>query len=211
MVLNYDLEKTKKIVDFSKDYWRGEILDLGCNEAILSDFLDEKHKPNYEGMDADLEAINKAKKNGKKVRQLDLNKQKIPLKNNSKETVFALDILEHLIEPENALKEIHRVLKKGGNVIISIPHDYYLVNFLRMFLLDKPIIFESSALKKGTHIHFLTLKMSRNLVSKYFQIKKTGYFGSNVSVPFLSQKMKNMFANLFPRFFASNVFYIATK
>ncbi len=50
------------------------------------------------------------------------------------DTVIATEVLEHLHDPEKAIREIYRVLKKGGNVLLSTrfiypyhpdPKDYY--------------------------------------------------------------------------------------
>lgn len=45
----------------------------------------------------------------------------LPFKNDSFETVYCKDILEH-IEYINLIKEIHRILIKGGHLIIEVPH-----------------------------------------------------------------------------------------
>lgn len=38
------------------------------------------------------------------------------------DTVICLEVLEHLPEPLRALEEIHRILKPGGALILSVPH-----------------------------------------------------------------------------------------
>jgi ubiquinone/menaquinone biosynthesis C-methylase UbiE len=58
----------------------------------------------------------------------------LPLANQSVDLVFSIAVLEHLKEPFKAIQEIHRVLKKSGEVYIEIPfiqpfhespNDYY--------------------------------------------------------------------------------------
>ncbi len=48
--------------------------------------------------------------------------QHLPFKTESLEFVIASEILEHLNYPEDASKEIWRVLKKGGKAIVSTPY-----------------------------------------------------------------------------------------
>ena len=57
----------------------------------------------------------------------------LPFKDNSIDAVMSLAVLEHVREPAVVLKELHRVLKKGGRVFSVIPfmqpfhaspHDY---------------------------------------------------------------------------------------
>lgn len=38
------------------------------------------------------------------------------------DTAICLEVLEHLAEPLRALQEIHRILKPGGMLILSVPH-----------------------------------------------------------------------------------------
>jgi len=58
----------------------------------------------------------------------------ISLKPDTFDTVIALEVLEHLYEPQRAVNEIHRVLRKGGVFVGTTrficryhpdPHDYY--------------------------------------------------------------------------------------
>ena len=49
------------------------------------------------------------------------NVNNIPLANESVDIVFLCQLLEHLNAPEQALKEAHRILKKGGYIFVDIP------------------------------------------------------------------------------------------
>jgi len=46
------------------------------------------------------------------------------------DVVLALDILEHLDYPNKCLVEIKRVLKPGGKLILSVPHNTLLWRFI---------------------------------------------------------------------------------
>jgi ubiquinone/menaquinone biosynthesis C-methylase UbiE len=45
----------------------------------------------------------------------------LPVKDGSFDAVVAADIIEHLADPERLLKEINRVLKKGGTAVVTTP------------------------------------------------------------------------------------------
>lgn len=54
--------------------------------------------------------------------------QDMPLKNESFDTVLSAEVLEHVPDPEKALREMYRVLKPGGKLVMSTPHLMYLHN-----------------------------------------------------------------------------------
>lgn len=52
----------------------------------------------------------------------DLNKYPWPFEGDSVDEVFMDNCLEHLLEHNRAMKEIYRILKKGGMAKIIVPH-----------------------------------------------------------------------------------------
>lgn len=52
----------------------------------------------------------------------DLNSLPYPFIDNSFDLVEANHVLEHLDKPFNIMREFHRILKPGGNLIIKVPH-----------------------------------------------------------------------------------------
>jgi ubiquinone/menaquinone biosynthesis C-methylase UbiE len=55
----------------------------------------------------------------------------LPFKSSSFDTILAVEIIEHLPDPEKALKEISRIMTK--NAVITVPHDpfFMMANFFR--------------------------------------------------------------------------------
>ncbi len=97
--------KQRKIIsgffDFSK-----KILDIGCGSTPLS-----KAVPELDVVGTDLHY------SGKNVIRADAYKQ--PFKDNSIDQIYSWCLLEHLEQPEKALREMNRVLKKGGKIVLS--------------------------------------------------------------------------------------------
>lgn len=50
----------------------------------------------------------------------------LPFKDESFDTVFCSQVLEHLSDPKRALGEMARILKKEGHLILSAPHLSYI-------------------------------------------------------------------------------------
>lgn len=116
------------VLSVSKELPAGaKILDAGAGETPYKKFFN-KHKylaVDTKWGDSDWDYSN-----------LDLiaDLTKLPLKDETFDAVLCTQVLEHLQEPEKVLRELWRVLKKGGIIYLSTPqgwgvhqapHDYY--------------------------------------------------------------------------------------
>ncbi|MDD3159861.1 MAG: class I SAM-dependent methyltransferase [Candidatus ainarchaeum sp.] len=81
-------------------------LDVGCGQIC---------KPGFIGVDY--------KKYNDKIKFIvNLNKSKLPFKDNSIEEIYCSHVLEHLDNPMETIGEFYRVLLKGGKLKIIVPH-----------------------------------------------------------------------------------------
>lgn len=123
-----------------KEYARGDLADLGCgtvplygvykhvvSSVVCADWSGTSHTTSH----LDFE--------------LDLSQPLDALADGSFDTVLLSDVLEHLPNPEQALTEVHRILRPGGVLILGVPfmyglhevpHDYhrYTEHLLRLRL-----------------------------------------------------------------------------
>lgn len=89
----------------------GEVLDIGSKNRRYD------HLFNAHIIAADIN-----ENQDKNVIKADINK--LPFPNSSFDTVLCLEVFEYLKTPRKAASEIHRVLKKGGKLILSTPFMY---------------------------------------------------------------------------------------
>ena len=112
--------KTTKII---KKYKKPIIIvDLGCGPlAPFFDYLKKQRVKikSYIGIDPLVNVKNKREKEVKLIKK-PINK-KIPLKSNLADFVVAHAVLEHLDNPQEMLKEMIRITKNKGRVIITTP------------------------------------------------------------------------------------------
>ena len=92
---------------------KGKILDIGCNGSDFHSYIEKTHKEVY-GMD--IEVTNY------RLNMVKADAHYIPFKEKSFDCVFAGEIIEHLIDPATFLKEIERILKNGGLLVLTTPN-----------------------------------------------------------------------------------------
>lgn len=100
------------------------ILDVGCGDGTVLDFLQKKLSVKGVGIDISENAVKLAKAKGLNVAVYN-SEEKFPFKNNTFDAVFWGDNMEHLFDPQSCAKEIKRVLKKNGRLILSCPNMGY--------------------------------------------------------------------------------------
>lgn len=94
------------------------ILDLGCGVGGMLDELGGSGR--VVGLDSAQEALRICKERGRHmvIRGEGL---AVPLADGSLDLVTLFDTLEHIPEEMRTLQEVHRVLRPGGHVFISVP------------------------------------------------------------------------------------------
>jgi ubiquinone/menaquinone biosynthesis C-methylase UbiE len=106
-----------KVVEMIDRECRGKVLDVPTGTGILADRL---RKMGFEVSCCDINPSYFS------VPELtidigDLN-QSIPYSDRSFDYLICLDGIEHTENPSNAIREFHRILRKGGKIFISIPN-----------------------------------------------------------------------------------------
>ena len=93
------------------------VLDIGARDGGLRGFLPPGVK--YQGIDIAPEFA------GSDVLIQDISNG-IPFPDGAYDFVFCIEVLEHVPNPYGTLGEIHRVLKPGGVLVLSVPNPYHL-------------------------------------------------------------------------------------
>ena len=107
-----------KAIEDAIPNFKGNLLDVGCGKMPYKNYILENSEiNNYVGLD-----IETALEYDKYVKpDLLWDGKKMPIKDNSYNTIIATEVLEHCFEPEILLKEIYRVLKPGGLLFFTVP------------------------------------------------------------------------------------------
>lgn len=105
----------------------------------------------------------------------------LSFKDSSFDIVLLLAVLEHVFDPYKTLKEIKRVLKRNGMLILSVPNIAFLKQRIRLLFgklpLSQPIPFDAkfweTHLWDGGHLHYFTFyTLKRLLIEMGFWIEE---------------------------------------
>ncbi|MEN8169043.1 MAG: class I SAM-dependent methyltransferase [Pseudomonadota bacterium] len=109
----------KQLLNYAGRYLSGKLIDIGCGtkpyKDMLSPFVEE-----HVGLDHEVTFHDKSNI------ELFGTAYEIPSDDKTFDSAICTAVLEHLEEPEQALRECYRVLKPGGVAIYSVPFIWHL-------------------------------------------------------------------------------------
>lgn len=103
------------------------MLDVASGEGYGSFLLRRWGAESVEGIDVDEQTVETATRlfGGDGVHYQCHTAEQLPFEDHTFDVVCSFETIEHLDHPELFLQEIRRVLKPGGNIILSCPNDPY--------------------------------------------------------------------------------------
>lgn len=93
---------------------QGRILDVGCGTKPYEIFAIKSTE--YIGLEVDSEESRRNKK-----ADFFYDGKSMPFHDSSFDSVFSTQVLEHVVDPDGFIKEIKRVLKQDGVLLLSVP------------------------------------------------------------------------------------------
>ena len=155
--LSVSVRQNAKVVMKYLNPKKGEkILDAGCGIGCYSFELATKFGCRVDGIDMDTEDIELAKQIIEKrhVSNVEFNVCgifELKFDDETFDKVILIDVLEHIANDVRALKELHRVLKPEGQLILSTPY----VDIMEEYTEQKPktyAIYKKERNMEGGHI-----------------------------------------------------------
>jgi 2-polyprenyl-3-methyl-5-hydroxy-6-metoxy-1,4-benzoquinol methylase len=116
-------------------YLSGRILDVGCvgdyaQSLLHIGFREQGLKSEIIGVDINIEGLTRLRL----PNTLAADGARLPFKNGSFDAVLFLELLEHIYCPTGMLSESWRVLREGGNLMITTPNNFAWWNMLRYWV-----------------------------------------------------------------------------
>lgn len=149
----------------------GRLLDVGCGEGFIIDFVRNRVTKTY-GLDKSVKCLKRAANKGIITKCIDLDNERIPYGDNYFDVVICLDVIEHIRDPIKLLKDIFRVLKLEGKLILSAPNIRFSDYLFQLIVKGHfPITSENKSAYDGGHIHYFTFSDLKEILRNLgFQI-----------------------------------------
>ena len=158
-----------------------QVLDYGCGLGRTYQKQLVRTAKGYTGADVSELAIADAKNKGLNAVKILPESGKMELPDNAYDGAVCVEVFEHLFEPLNAARELHRVLKPGGVLVATVPnfgfHAWRLMALLRAQVPAEPEDKPGNRYH-GVHIRFFSkLLLKRMLRDAGFVDVQVGSFG----------------------------------
>lgn len=101
----------------------GALIDVGCGNGSLQAFL----PPSFSYLGVDINRYANFPASGKLI-EVDLNARQFPIDSGIADIVVSVETIEHLENPRGLFRELHRIVKPGGLVILTTPNQLSLLS-----------------------------------------------------------------------------------
>ena len=107
---NFQESRLRKCAALIQGLPAGRLLDIGCAQGDWA-ALWQKNGWSAAGIDINAQNVTAARNAGLDAHVCDLNRDPIPFSDGSFDLVFAGEVIEHLVDTDGFVSEIHRVCK----------------------------------------------------------------------------------------------------
>lgn len=143
------------------------ILDVGCYDGTLLSLLKNRNN-NLFGIEASDWGVEQCKRKDINVKQFYFDgENKLPFEDDFFDVVITGEIIEHIFDTDFFLREVHRVLKPGGKLLISTPNIASFGRRLMLLFGINPIIeLSPNEPESSGHIRCFTFQTLKKLLEK---------------------------------------------
>ncbi len=183
----------------------GVLLDVGCGTGQLWSYIAD-HFHRYEGADAvrydgfPAEAV---------FHRIDLDSGRVPLPDEYADVVVAVETIEHLENPRAFVRELTRLTKPGGWMVITTPNQLSVLSKLTLVLRN-----EFNAFRAGSYPAHLTALLEvdlRRIAKECGLTDMTVSYSLCGRIPGTAWHWPKWWSSLFPRAYSDNVAIVGRK
>jgi|Deesub1362A_J573_1020465.scaffolds.fasta_scaffold00052_92 ubiquinone/menaquinone biosynthesis C-methylase UbiE len=166
-----------KVIEILSKLKADRFLDIGCGDGKFTMLMSKScGAEDVYGVDISEKGVEMARKNGVKAFKVDVDEEELPFDDNYFDVVTALEVIEHLFDPDHFLEEVYKVLKADGVFVLSTPNLAAIHNRLALLFGYQPFpmgvstrmnvgrIYEPDSDQSLDHIRVLTLNSLKKLL-----------------------------------------------
>ena len=143
------------------------LLDVGCWGGEGLDRMDAASRfTELHGVDLIPASVEAARAKGIRASLVDLNQQTLPYADGFFDAVTCLAVIAQVFDPERTVAELARVLRPGGQLVLSVPNVAVLPNRLALLFGRRPRTSPDPAWDGG-QLHYFTLGATRDLLERH--------------------------------------------
>lgn len=163
-----------------------KILEVGCAAGHLTALISSIYpETKIIGIDVYKPAIREAKERYPHLEFRIANAQKLPFRDNTFDLVVSSETIEHVVDPDEMLAEIRRVLTPNGRAIIEMDSGSRLFRIIWWFWTT----FGKGKVWREAHLHpFSSLELERVISKTHFKIRRRIFSHFGMAVSFLLAK-----------------------
>lgn len=160
-------------------------LDVGCASGFMvSEIAKLNPKAKYFGIDIYEKVIKHARKTYPNIKFEVASASKIPFADNSFDLILFYETIEHVEDPQICLKEIKRVLKEQGHLILTMDSGSFLFRMV-WYVWEKSY----GKIWQGAHLHPFHHKQLEELIKTVgFKIKNKIFSHLGMEITFILKK-----------------------
>lgn len=160
-------------------------LDVGSASGYMISEIAKRHpKARFHAIDAYKGAVDYAKKRYPRISFSQAEAEKLPYKNEQFDLILCYETIEHVRNPERAMREIRRVLKKDGKFVLAMDSGTLAFRIV-WFFWEKT----SGSVWQGAHLNCYHYSELEKLVLKSgFKILERHFTHFGLEVVFLLEK-----------------------
>jgi ubiquinone/menaquinone biosynthesis C-methylase UbiE len=165
-------QRIRTIINFMEIAGSDAVLDAGCGEGYI--FLRLPQSRRRVGIDLSPTALEIAARRNPDIEWIRGDVEKMPFDAATFDKVCCSEVIEHVLDPEAVLKELHRVVKPTGRVIITVPNERTM-NRVKDMVLGTRLgrrMFPDIPIRTEWHLTEYTPRLLRSQIRRFFNIQR---------------------------------------